>query len=583
MKKKLRLWEINIFILLTTVSTILIIIIISFYNFNRSLYSNYKEILIQNSLLLENHVSEIIDSPEKIHKLCENTKNDKAQITVVLRNGTVIGDSKKNQEELSNHLDNAEVHSALNGQIKSYIRFNETTRFKSLYVAIPIHRNTEIVGVLLNSVPTSVIDNQMWRLYLSVIFGSLFIVIIAFYYILNFAKKINKPITEMSECAEHFAQGQFSKKIGNPDIFELEVLAKSLNKMASQLDEKIILIDQQKNEIDAVLASMAESVLAVDHFGKIIRYNEAFQKLFGISESVTGKDFAEIVRNKDLEDYITMNLTLNLKPDEKTIYLIKQSLYMKANGSALIDAMGEKYGAVIVLSDITRMKQLDQIRQEFVSNASHEIRTPITSIKGFVETILNNGLDDKEDTKRFLNIVDKQSDRLIAIINDLLLLSSLEEGGGSVPRAEINVIEIFLEALQTCSFQAQQKDIHINLNCENNLKASVNSALVEQAIVNLLMNAIAYSPTKSTVELSAEIISSKLKISVKDNGIGIPANHLERLFERFYRVDKSRSRKNGGTGLGLSIVKHIAQVHGGSVEVESTPNKGSSFYIYFPI
>ena len=169
------------------------------------------------------------------------------------------------------------------------------------------------------------------------------------------------------------------------------------------------------------------------------------------------------------------------------------------------------------------------------------------------------------------------------IINDLLLLSSLEEGGGSVPRAEINVIEIFLEALQTCSFQAQQKDIHINLNCENNLKASVNSALVEQAIVNLLMNAIAYSPTKSTVELSAEIISSKLKISVKDNGIGIPANHLERLFERFYRVDKSRSRKNGGTGLGLSIVKHIAQVHGGSVEVESTPNKGSSFYIYFPI
>jgi two-component system phosphate regulon sensor histidine kinase PhoR len=582
MKKKLRLWEINVFILLTTVSTILIIIVISFYNFNRSLYSNYKEILIQNSLLLENQVSEIIDSPEKIHKLCENTKNDKAQITVVLRNGVVIGDSKKNQEELSNQLDNAEIHSALNGQIKSYIRFNETTRFKSLYVAIPIHRNTEIVGVLLNSVPISVIDNQMWRLYLSVIFGSLFIVIVAFYYIFKFAKKINKPITEMSECAEHFAQGQFSKKISIPDIFELEVLAISLNKMASQLDEKIILIDQQKNEIDAVLASMAESVLAVDHFGKIIRYNEAFQKLFGLSESVTGKDFAEIVRNKDLEDYITTNLTINLKPEEKTIYLIKQSLYMKANGSALIDAMGEKYGAVIVLSDITRMKQLDQIRQEFVSNASHEIRTPITSIKGFVETILSNGLDDKEDTKRFLNIVDKQSDRLIAIINDLLLLSSLEEGG-SVPRSEVNVIEIFLEALQTCSFQAQQKDIQINLNCENSLKALVNFALVEQAIVNLLMNAIAYSPAKSTVTISAEIVSGKLKISVKDNGIGIPANHLERLFERFYRVDKSRSRKNGGTGLGLSIVKHIAQVHGGTVEVESTPNKGSAFYIYFPI
>lgn len=582
MTKKLRLWEVNVLILLVTISIFLIIIVVSFYNFNKSLYSNYKEILVQNALLLESQISELIDSREKIQKLCENVKNDKAQITVILKDGTVIGDSRKNPSELANQLNRAEVYSALNGHIKSYIRFSEELQFKSLYVAVPIHKEEKIVGVMLNSVPISVIDDQMRHLFLIIIVGSLLIVIIAFYFILKFAKKLNEPIREMSECAEHFAQGQFSKKISNPAIYELQVLAQSLNKMAEQLDEKIVLIDQQKNEIDAVLGSMGEAVLAVDLFGKIIRINEAFRVLFGISEEVIGKNFSEIVRNKDLEDYIAISLTNNEKTEEKIIYLIKQSLYMKTNGTPLIDAMGEKYGAVIVFSDITRMKQLEKVRQEFVSNASHEIRTPITSIKGFVETILESGLENKDETLHFLQIIQKQSDRLAAIINDLLLLSSLEEGG-SVPLTTLPIIHTLEEAVQTCSIQAKQKDIQVQLNCEKSLQAPINAPLLEQAIVNLLMNAIAYSPAGSLVTINAQAEGQKLKISVIDNGIGIPANHLDRLFERFYRVDKSRSRKNGGTGLGLSIVKHITQVHGGTVAVESISGKGSTFSIYIPL
>lgn len=580
--KKMRLWEIYIFILLTIVVTILIIIINSFYHLNKTLYRSYEEILIQNALLLENQISELVDSPEKMQKLCENLKVDSAQLTIILPDGSVMGDSKLKPKEMKNQLERSEVHSALNGQIKTVIQYNEVLQNKAINILIPIHRDKKIVGVLLNSVSISVIEKEMRKLLLFLIIGSLLITATAFYFILKFAKKINKHITEMSECAEHFAQGNFSKKISKPDVFEFEGLVASLNKMAEQLDEKIVLIDQQKNEIDAVLASMGEAVLAVDHFGKIIRMNEAFHKLFSTTENSIGKNFAEIIRNKDLEDYISVSLTSTLKLEEKNIYLIKQGLYMKVSSSSLVDTMGEKYGSVFVLSDITRIILLEKVRQEFVANASHEIRTPITSIKGFVETILMNGLENKDETTRFLNIILKQSDRLTAIINDLLLLSSVEEEN-SVPLLPMNIAETLEEAFQTCAFQAMEKDIQVKIICDQTISVPINAPLLNQAIVNLLMNAIAYSPAKSVIELSAFVSQNKLKISIKDQGMGIPANHLDRIFERFYRVDKSRSRKNGGTGLGLSIVKHIAKVHGGIVDVESIYGKGSLFSISLPI
>lgn len=582
MKKKVRLWETNILFFLKVIAFIFITFLIAFYYFKKQLTENYKKILIQNSKLIELQISAILNEPNKIQNIFDQVFGNELQVAVIMSDSKLLAHSRNISSNIASSIDMVYFQSALAGQTVSFILFEPNLKENHLYLLTPIRQNNLVMAVLVYAVPISVVEGQINKLFYVLLVGSLLILGLAFYIILNFAKKINKPIEAMSENAAHFAQGQFSKKIAIPEILEFEGLANSLNKMSDQLDEKINLIELQKNEIDAILASMSEAILAVDLMGKVIRWNEAFRQLFIDAQDENKSDFAKIIRNKDLEDYITKCLSTNESNGETIIYLIKQELYMKVNGSFLIDAMGEKYGVVIVLTDITRMKKLEKIRQEFVSNASHEIRTPITSIKGFIETILTNGIDNKEETLHFLTIVQRQSDRLAAIINDLLLLSSLEEGN-TVPVSNTSIYTILTEAMQTCQLQAQQKEISIKLTCDKEIYLQINGALMEQAIVNLLMNAVAYSPAKSSIDLIGKTENDIFCITVIDRGIGIPEQHLERLFERFFRVDKSRSRKNGGTGLGLSIVKHIAQVHGGTITVESTFGSGSSFHLKVPI
>lgn len=583
MNRKFRLWQVNIFTLAVSVAALVGVILISFYFLWQSYYKSYNRILIQNSEMLKNYIGSVFDSKDSVQNICNYFRDENGFMVVMQKDGQIVASSKSNQEFINKLVQRVEVKNAISkSRGEQFTSLNENNTEKLYFVVTPIFKNSEVVGVLINSITVDVIKGQAQKVVLIFVCCSFLIIMIAVFFIFSAAKKFDKEITIMSNYAEQFAKGNFKDKILLPEIYELQALSNSLNKMAEQLDEKIVLINQQKNEIDAVLSGMAEAVLAVDLSGKIIRSNEAFAKLFGVTDSCNGKYFSEIVRNKDLEDYITLSMTVSDKSEERTVYLISQSLYMKANSSVLLDAMGEKYGVVIVLSDITRLKHLQKMRQEFVSNASHEIRTPITSIKGFVETILENGIDNKEETLHFLEIIHKQSDRLAAIINDLLLLSSLEEGG-SIPLSPTVINDVILEAINTSDLYAKKKNIRIVFSSKALPMISGNAHLLEQALLNLIMNAITYSEVGSEVLVDVTFDQTKMQIAVKDNGIGIPASHLDRLFERFYRVDKSRSRKNGGTGLGLSIVKHIAQVHGGSVGVESIANKGSTFIITLPI
>jgi len=582
MTKKVRLWETDILFFLKVIAFIIIFCIFFFYYFKKQLTENYKAILIQNSMLVESQISPMLSEPTKVQSILDQVFTGELQVAIIMSDLKLLANSKKISSNIVSSIDLTYFNSTMSGQTVSFELFDPNLKQNQLYLLLPLSQNEVVVGALAYVVPMSIIEGQFNQLFAVLLIGSFLILGLAFYIIFNFAKKINKPIEEMSEKAAHFAQGEFSKKISTPEVLEFVGLANSLNKMSDQLDEKINLIELQKNEIDAILGSMSEAILAVDLMGKVIRWNEAFRQLFIDAQDENKSDFAKIIRNKDLEDYITRCLSTSENNVETIIYLIKQELYMKVNGSFLIDAMGEKYGVVIVLTDITRMKKLEKVRQEFVSNASHEIRTPITSIKGFVETILTNGIDNKEETLHFLTIVQRQADRLTAIINDLLFLSSLEEGN-SVPFAKTSIFSLLSEALQTCQLQAQQKEISIKLSCEKDVDLYINGALMEQAIINLLMNAVAYSPAKSCIELIGKSEKNFFYISVIDRGIGIPEQHLERLFERFFRVDKSRSRKNGGTGLGLSIVKHIAQVHDGTITVESKLGEGSAFHLKIPI
>jgi two-component system phosphate regulon sensor histidine kinase PhoR len=273
------------------------------------------------------------------------------------------------------------------------------------------------------------------------------------------------------------------------------------------------------------------------------------------------------------------------RPSQTDITLSGQEdRIVRLDGASLRDSKGDKSGAVIVISDMTRVRRLEEVRRDFVANVSHELRTPITSIKGFVETLLDGASRKPEDAERFLQIIAKHADRLNAIVEDLLTLSSLEDGTEKrkITLEKASIRAVLNSVVEMSSIKAEEKHIAVELDCDKQIEAKINTVLLEQALLNLVDNAIKYSEPGSLVRIKARKADKMMAISVHDDGCGIAKIHQDRIFERFYVVDKSRSRKLGGTGLGLAIVKHIAEVHGGSVTVESSPGAGSTFTMHLP-
>jgi len=355
--------------------------------------------------------------------------------------------------------------------------------------------------------------------------------------------------------------------------------------MAAQLDEKIRKITEQKNERDAILASMVEGVIAVDTAERLIGLNRAASEILALDASaVAGRYLQEACRVADLQQFVAAILRTQSTQEGQFSLPGPKARIVQALGSPLLGERGQNMGAVVVLHDITRLHELEIVRRDFVANVSHELRTPITSIKGFVETLLDGSMDNAEQTGRFLSIIARQTDRLDAIITDLLTLSDLEQSSrGAIGRQPTDLRTLLQAAIELVEQKAKAAQVTIPLRCDSELVVTVNPPLLEQAVVNLLDNAIKYSNRGGVVEVTAQTLDRGFSVSVKDHGCGIEKQHFPRLFERFYRVDRARSRELGGTGLGLSIVKHIVSVHGGQVYVESTPGKGSIFTIVVPL
>ena len=335
---------------------------------------------------------------------------------------------------------------------------------------------------------------------------------------------------------------------------------------------------------------MPEGFLVLDNEGKIKKINQQAAKILELElEKSIGRHIRELVLNLDFQEFISELLTGKESMEHDLMFqgsLNEQYLHLR--GALLKNNTGEKTGIIVALHDVTRLHQLETIRRDFVANVSHELKTPITSIKGSIETLIQGALKDTNAAKQFLEITSRQADRLNSIIEDLLTLSrleqghSLEEGGGPIVFEEYPIHELVHESIKDSDTIAKEKNISINVDCQKNIRARINPALMIQALSNLLGNAVKYSEPDTIVNVKVEEVEQELKISFTDQGHGISSQHLERLFERFYRVDTARSRKMGGTGLGLSIVKHIAQVHGGQVTVESKLGQGSTFIIHLP-
>jgi two-component system phosphate regulon sensor histidine kinase PhoR len=362
-------------------------------------------------------------------------------------------------------------------------------------------------------------------------------------------------------------------------------LAKALNEMATQLHDRILTITRQRNELEAVLASLSEGVLAVDSRGHVVSVNKAAAELLNIDPGqAQGRNVEEVTRNVGLQQFVKDALQSDKSTEGDVSFPDEGGRFLHLHGAGLLDARGERSGAVIVLSDMTRIHRLENLRRDFVANVSHELKTPVTSIQGFVEALQDGELGEPEQAVRYLGIIAKHAERLNAIIDDLLSLSRLEEVGQrrAILFETTNIKPILAAAVEFSGIKASQKNVTINLDCADRIQAKINTPLLEQAVVNLVDNAVKYSEEGRAVDVVAREQGREIVIEVRDEGCGIPPEHLERIFERFYVVDKGRSRKLGGTGLGLAIVKHIAQAHGGTVTVESTPGQGSSFRIHLP-
>ncbi len=507
------------------------------------------------------------------------------RITVMRADGKVVADSMEEAAEMDNHADRPEFAQAMRSEMGHSTRFSYTLDKELMYVAIPIEDGGRKIGVLRTSVPLTFLDRQLHEFHVEIAIVAL--VMAALVALLSYwaSRRITRPLKEMKRAAEDFASGNLQVRAPLSSAEELAALADSMNDMAAQLEERINTIARQSYEQEAILSGMIEAVIAVDTDERLLTVNQAARRMLGIGgENVKGRSFREVVRSTDLQKFAAKALESRELVEGEVFFHESEDRYLEAHGTMLTGAEEKPLGAMLVLHDITNIRRLEKIRNDFVANVSHELKTPVTSIKGFVETLISGNLRQEDDAGRFLNIVLKQVDRLNAIIEDLLSLSRIEREAEAdeIEMEPGSVTEVVKSAISSCRENAKNKKISINGKCESDARARINAPLLEQAVNNLLDNAVKYNEGDSSVDVEVVEENNDIVISVTDRGWGIEEKHLSRIFERFYRVDKARSRKMGGTGLGLAIVKHIAQAHGGRVEVDSTPGKGSVFSLHIP-
>ncbi len=588
MRRRRLLWHLLPSYLLVALVTLLAVGWFAYSTFNASLREQALGDLAAKARLVEQRVRDKLAPAEReaLARECRALAGTTgSRLTIILLDGEVLWDTHENARQMENHADRLEVAEALAGCPGEAIRASATLGTRMLYSAVPVEQDGEVIGCARVSQRAAGLEGSLANLQLKILAVGLFTAGLALCVGVAVARRIVRPLEDIAQSAKHLGRGELNHRLLPPDIGEMAELVARLNKMSRKLDKRLRTVTRQCHQQDAVLASMVESVIAVDTNLKVISMNRAGAQLLGLNADATpGRDLQTVVHNVDLRQFIADAL-VRQQPIERDLILdAEDNRVLQAHGTALRDADGNSIGAVVVLNDVSRLRRLETVRQDFVANVSHELKTPITSIKGFVETLLDGALENRADAERFLHIVAKQADRLNAIIEDLLSLSKIEQSDtvNEIELVEERIRPLLDAALLSCANKAEQRGVEVHLQCDDTLRAAVNAPLLEQAIVNLLDNAIKYSDAGDVVEIVAASADSQLSITVRDEGCGIEPEHLPRLFERFYRVDKARSRKLGGTGLGLAIVKHIVNTHGGRVTVTSEPGAGSTFHIHLP-
>jgi two-component system phosphate regulon sensor histidine kinase PhoR len=589
MKKQKLIWQIF--------PLFLIIIIISLsleaWYFNRHsrqffLENTEKELMVR-ARLIEFKITEILSGKpvrnQKLNDLCRDLgESIQTRVTVVAPSGEVMADSLARTATMENHKNRPEIQTALTGEKGVSIRYSRTLDQNMMYFALPVEGNTGIAAVIRTAIPLTAIEKNI-RSTRNKVFGFLILTVIAAagvsWYV---TRKIIQPLEAIKKGAQAFARGDLSNRLAVPDTEELSALARSMNQMAENLTNRIQEALNRQRELEAVHASMQEGVIAIDNQEKIITINDAAARIFNFPAiEMKNKNVLEVARNYELQSFIRTALSTHEPVEDDILIHQDKDHILNIHSSALWDSQDHRMGTLIIFHDITRIRRLEKMHKDFAANVSHELKTPLTTLKGFIETLQEMPDSSSEDRSGFLKILEKNVNRMIELINDLLSLSRLERLEGTGVRFADNQLFILIQgAVAACGPLAEKKQIQIQITCPQDLTVRVDPVLMEQAIVNLVENAVKYSLKNSQVDICARSTSKDIQIDVRDAGPGIAKEHLPKIFNRFYRVDKGRSRQEGGTGLGLAIVKHIIQYHNGQITVSSVKGKGTVFHIRLP-
>ncbi|WP_195267344.1 ATP-binding protein [Eubacterium sp. 1001713B170207_170306_E7] len=512
-----------------------------------------------------------------------NSTNQRINIIDVA--GNVLFESLSGIGSLDNHLSRPEVQGAMEGQAATSVRYSDTIMKNMLYLAAPYYQDGQITHIVRIAVPLDVMEDVSYSIINNLIFVALASILIA---IVIFALLLNnetRPLDEVTIFARRIARGDYKTKLTMIRDDKIGDLVDSLNTMAEQLDASFTKINRKNVELSSVLSSMNQGIIAVDRDNKIILINDTARRIFKIDlkKEIKGKNILEVYRDPfvyELQDKLAETEDGRLDYETR----IEERIY-KVTSSQIVDKGDQSYnGNIIILEDITMIKGLENIRRDFVANVSHELKTPITTIRGFIETIQENHITDEATLNRFYTIIADESERLTRLVNDILILSHLENNqrSGEDKREIIGVNQEMLRIFDILKMTADAKRIELRYQKEGDISVIINPDDFRQMMINLVDNAVKYTDEGGRVDVSVYENGAHFCILVEDTGCGIPEEDIPRIFERFYRVDKSRSKENGGTGLGLAIVKHIVQNNKGTIEVTSSVGIGTTFKVTLP-
>jgi len=568
----------RIFISYIVVVFLLSIFVLSFItSLVKDQYINNKiENMTYISLIIQETIQRYIEG-EDWHELDlfvkEISQQTETRISVIHPDGKVIAESLKDFQEMENHRNRPEIRAALQGEKSHTVRYSTTAREDMLYVSSPIFSEGRIIAVLRLSIFIDKIQHILNRTRNTILMIALLMILLSFgisYYI---AKRLTIPTQKLVQAFDRVSEGNLETRLlAHREEPEIKELSDRFNKMIEQLKQFMKNISLQTEELETIISTIDSGIVLLDEKGEIILSNKYFKECF--SSKVTNKYFWEVIRDGRLNEQIS-ELIEKKKNFSREIELSEK--YYLCNGTYI----DKKNKSVLIFHDITRSRKLTQVKKDLIDNISHELRTPLTSIKGYTETM--EGATDKEREK-YIQIIKRNTERLISMVDDLLSLSELEDKGGKMQIEKVHLEEIMENMRKIFEPAIKKKQLSLNFDIQAELpEIEADSYKIEQMLINLIDNAIKYTE-KGEINILVELTTaSKVKIEVADTGIGIKKEELNSIFERFYVVNKARSRQYGGTGLGLSIVKHIVMLHQGKIEIDSQLGVGTRLAVILPV